>query len=566
MDASRASRIKNLNSEMPGKLDLGRLLDHAPVPLGFGTSGRRGLLKDLSQLEVYINALGEIEFLKTLPDAEGGVRSGEPFFVAADLRPSSTQILETGRGGLAQAILRAVADAGLEPVYLGAIPTPALTAYAIARGKGSMMVTGSHIPFDRNGFKTNTAIGELLKHHEDPIAAFVAKIRKRVYEEDADTSIFNASGMLKQGAGLLPEASDAAAVAYVARYVDFFEPGALSGLNVLVYQHSAVGRDLLPEILERLGAHVVRAGRSEVFVPIDTENVDQACLDGIQGLLDTEKKEGHVFDAVVSTDGDSDRPLILGVDAVTEKKRFFGGDLLGMVAAEFLEPDAVVVPISCNDAIDRGPLAPVLEPKTRIGSPFVIQGMLNAEARGALKVVGWEANGGFLTGGPIERRGRLLSALPTRDAVLPILAVLARGKEKGVALTSLFEYLPPRFSRAALLKDFPRAKSEAILSRLRLDSIASSMDSPEFRAWAQGISAYFGKAQGFGPVSGVDYTDGVRLYFVGGDIAHLRPSGNADEFRIYAVADTQARADEIVSMGVREPDGILRALERDTSV
>jgi hypothetical protein len=36
------------------------------------------------------------------------------------------------------------------------------------------------------------------------------------------------------------------------------------------------------------------------------------------------------------------------------KAHFFGGDLVGMVVAEYLKADAVVVPISCNDAVDRG--------------------------------------------------------------------------------------------------------------------------------------------------------------------------------------------------------------------
>ena len=56
--------------------------------------------------------------------------------------------------------------------------------------------------------------------------------------------------------------------------------------------------------------------------------------------------------------------------------------------------------------------------------------------------------------------------------------------------------------------------------------------------------------------------DGVRIWFDNGDIAHIRPSGNAPQLRIYAVADTQARADEIVAEGIREPDGILRRLEK----
>ena len=43
---------------------------------------------------------------------------------------------------------------------------------------------------------------------------------------------------------------------------------------------------------------------------------------------------------------------------------------------------------------------------------------------------------------------------------------------------------------------------------------------------------------------------------------HIRRSGKAPQLRIYAVSDSQARADEIVSLAVREPDGVLRQLER----
>ena len=54
----------------------------------------------------------------------------------------------------------------------------------------------------------------------------------------------------------------------------------------------------------------------------------------------------------------------------------------------------------------------------------------------------------------------------------------------------------------------------------------------------------------------------LRVIFNNGDVAHVRPSGNADELRIYACADTQDRADAIASMGVAEPGGILRRMER----
>ena len=70
------------------------------------------------------------------------------------------------------------------------------------------------------------------------------------------------------------------------------------------------------------------------------------------------------------------------------------------------------------------------------------------------------------------------------------------------------------------------------------------------------------KALGFAGIDRVDYTDGVRVLFTNGDVAHVRPSGNADELRIYAVADTQDRADAIAAMGIEEPAGILRRMEK----
>jgi phosphomannomutase len=531
-------------------------LNYEPQELGFGTSGRRGKVVDLTQLEVYLNALAELEYLQSLPHSEGGVHRGDPFYFAYDLRPSSSEFVgeEQGRGELAQAIVAAIGDAGMRAVNLGRIPTPALANFALAGGKGSIMVTGSHIPFDRNGYKTNSSRGELLKQQEAPINEQVRQVRKRLYEQASDQSRFDERGMLKGGHQPLPAEQGEARAAYIERFVNFFAGSGLNGKRVLVYQHSAVGRDLLVEILERLGAQVVKGGRSETFVPIDTENIDAAQLAVIQALADEATGSDGTLHAVVSTDGDSDRPLVLGVDPATARVQFFGGDLVGMVVAEYLHSDAVVVPISCNDAIDRGPLAPVVEPKTRIGSPFVIAGMEGALAKGKKQVCGWEPNGGFLTGSPIARNGAILQPLLTRDAGLPILGVLFAAEQSGLSLADLFARLPRRFSRAALLKKFPRATALKIVDRFSPPAASQAIQ--------KDLAQFFTPALGFDSISHVDYTDGVRILFANGEVAHVRPSGNADELRIYAVADTQSRADAITAMGVEEPAGILRRMEK----
>ena len=73
---------------------------------------------------------------------------------------------------------------------------------------------------------------------------------------------------------------------------------------------------------------------------------------------------------------------------------------------------------------------------------------------------------------------------------------------------------------------------------------------------------YFTPALGFADIVRINVLDGVRIYFRNGDIAHIRPSGNAPQLRIYANSDSQARADQIVEFALRESDGILRRLER----
>jgi phosphomannomutase len=449
-----------------------------------------------------------------------------------------------------------------------------------------MMITGSHIPFERNGYKTNSAKGELLKNDEAPINHRVEQVRERLYNQPFVESLFNERGLFKSGHQELSPESNEGREHYIRRYLGFFAGRSLEGKRLLVYQHSAVGRDILVEILQSLGAAVIPAGRSESFVAIDTENIDEAQLDAIQTLAgETWTKHGPI-DAVVSTDGDSDRPLLLGVEpAAPCRVKFFGGDLVGMIVAEYLGADAVVVPISCSDAVDRGSLREIVEPKTRIGSPYVIAGIEKARAKGRKIVCGWEANGGFLTGSDIVKNGRVLRALPTRDAVLPILGVLFSMSEKNLTMSELLARLPKRFSRAALLKQFPRAVSLKIVERFSPADVAvkevvfesgktillgedreelpcSDSQARATQAIRDSLGAFFAPSLGFGSITRLNYIDGVRVWFANGDIAHFRPSGNADELRIYTVADTQSRADEIAKLGIAEPDGILRRLEK----
>jgi phosphomannomutase len=193
----------------------------------------------------------------------------------------------------------------------------------------------------------------------------------------------------------------------------------------------------------------------------------------------------------------------------------------------------VATPVSSNSAVERsGWFDAVL--RTRIGSPFVIAGMQTLAARGFRPVVGYEANGGFLQASEIEESGRRLPALPTRDALIVAIAVLLAAKERGLPLSRLTAELPQRFTYSDRIKGFPTE-----LSRTRLAALSSG----DFPRDKSAVEKIFG-AQ-LGEVTDLDVTDGLRITFVGGEIAHLRPSGNAPELRAYTEAGSPERAREM---------------------
>jgi phosphomannomutase len=325
-----------------------------------------------------------------------------------------------------------------------------------------------------------------------------------------------------EGESAITPTPDAAHL-YLRRYLDFFPANILAGMRLGFYEHSSVARDLLRDILEGLGAQVISLGRTDQFVPIDTEAVAEVDIRRAQAWA-----AEHRFDAILSTDGDADRPL-LG----DENGNWLRGDVAGILCAQFLGARAVATPVSSNTALEQcGAFERIA--RTRIGSPFVIAAMEQLAAEGATNIVGFEANGGFLLGSRLEKAGRVLEPLPTRDAVLPILALLAMARERGVPVSRLAAGLPPRFTASDRVQNFPTENSRALLQALA----GSAATLAEFLS-PLGLAA-----------AGLDQTDGLRITLASGEILHLRPSGNAPELRCYAEAESQERANELAKAGL----------------
>jgi phosphomannomutase len=200
-----------------------------------------------------------------------------------------------------------------------------------------------------------------------------------------------------------------------------------------------------------------------------------------------------------------------------------------VLCAEALGIEALATPVSSNTVVEAcGHFAAV--ERTRIGSPYVIAGMQALQAAGHARVAGYEANGGFLLATDLERQGRHLAALPTRDAVLPILTLLVHCRENSVQLSALPAGLPQRFTASDRLKDYPMEKSQALLAELQAGGEPA-------------MSRMFGGL--CGPLASVNLTDGLRMCFINGEVVHIRPSGNAPELRCYNEAASESRVIEL---------------------
>jgi len=451
--------------------------------IAFGTSGARGLVVDFTPevCAAFTHAFVAVLRQEFAP---------KQLALAIDNRPSSY--------AMAQACAAALLQAGIEPIYYGVIPTPALAHQAMQDGMPCIMVTGSHIPFDRNGLKFYRPDGEITK--ADEVAILAAEV-------EFDNLL------------VLPEliASPRAAESYCARYTSLFAADMLAGKRIGIYEHSSAGRELYAPLFKSLGADVVRIERSDQFVPIDTEAVGDE--DKAKARLWSTQ---YQLDAIFSTDGDGDRPLV-----ADENGQWLRGDILGLLCASALHIEALAIPVSSNTVIAScGHFNKVQ--LTKIGSPYVIA-EFSKLAKQYQRVAGFEANGGFLLGSNIEVNSQSLAALPTRDAVLPFLMLLAAAGNGPIS--PLVTALPARYTHSDRIQNFEIARSQKILG----DGIAN----PQALLTKLGLTDC--------TVSLVDTTDGLRLTLSNCVIIHLRPSGNAPELRCYVESDCMEGAKSIVN-------------------
>lgn len=462
----------------------------------FGTSGLRGLSTDLVGS---VSALYSTAFARHMLDS-GALQPGSPVVIARDFRPSSPEIAGT--------IMAAIKRLGLQPIDCGTIPTPALALYGASIGAAGIMVTGSHIPADRNGIKFYRPDGEVNKSDEEAIT--------RLARELADDAEAN-----RVEAGSAENHEAEATKLFVDRNLGILPADALKGKRIGIYQHSSVARDMLVTVFEHCGATVFPLGRSEQFIPVDTEAVSPDTVSQLARWADE-----LALDVLLSTDGDGDRPLV-----ADERGTPLRGDLLGLIAARFLKAGVVATPVTSNSGLEQDGGFTVH--RTRVGSPFVIAAMEEALADGKHGVIGFEANGGLMLGSDFEISGKRIAALPTRDSFLPALAALGTAAQRGVSLSALVEDFSLPVALSDRLENYASERSTALMAELK-----------------RSREALDGFLAPLGTVQSVSEIDGLRVTLSDGRVIHFRPSGNAPEMRCYVEAADKDKAESLLKQGL----------------
>ena len=224
---------------------------------------------------------------------------------------------------LAHSVIEGLRESGVDTTDLGLVSTPFVYFYAVAQGNiGGLMITGSHLAPDQNGFKLSVGARNLWG---DQIQA----LRQMVESEDFES-----------GTGSLTSASDHAIEDYRAQIRAKIEAnGGLGGkLRIVIDAGNGTAGLIAPELFRQLGYEV-----HELFCQPDgsypNHQPDPQVPKNMEALAD--KVQELAADVGIAFDGDADR-----MGAVDEQGNMIAADrLLALLARDMLarHPGASVV-------------------------------------------------------------------------------------------------------------------------------------------------------------------------------------------------------------------------------
>ncbi|KAL2949248.1 hypothetical protein AAZX31_20G166900 [Glycine max] len=260
---------------------------------------------------------------------------------------------------LQNAISRGLAGGGLEVVHYGLASTPAMFNSTLTKNEaflcpadGSIMITASHLPFNRNGFKFFTNAGGLGKADIKDILERAADIYNRFTEESLTNSERKASLSIKKVDYMIVYTSDLVkAVRKAAGNIE--KP--LGGFHIVVDAGNGAGGFFAAKVLEPLGA--ITSGSQflepDGLFPNHIPNPeDKTAMKAItQAVLDNKVDLGIIFDT------DVDRSAAVDFTG----REFNRNRLIALMAAIVLEehPGTTIV----TDSVTSDGLTTFIEKK-----------------------------------------------------------------------------------------------------------------------------------------------------------------------------------------------------------
>ena len=253
---------------------------------------------------------------------------------------------------------------------------------------------------------------------------------------------------------------------------------------------NGVQTEVLRTVLPKLGHELImiNGDLKKELLSRDTE-ADGSFKDLQDAVIKNKADLGMGFD----TDGDR----VIFIDHLGN---FIPGDYSGTLIAKNHPSDTIVTPVNVSNVIESIGKKII---RTKVGSPFVVAAMKDNQAG-----FGFESNGG----------GVYKDVMLSRDAgnsVISILNILSSSKK---TLSELVSELPKYYIRKQKF-DCPTEKNSLILE----------------------------KAKDFTSTKSVDTTDGLKLIIDDHNWVLFRPSSNAPEFRVFVEADSQQKADKLLS-------------------
>lgn len=358
----------------------------------FGTDGVRGIAnKDLSAELSY--KLGRI----------GGF-----FLTKGKKRPKMVVGMDTRISGdmLEGALSAGLNSAGIDVLYLGVLPTPAVACMIkILDADGGVMISASHNPVEYNGIKFFNNDGyKLTDEIENAIEEYILN--------DLDIEYIPESGDV--GRKIRIENP-------VRKYMDFLKETIdvdFSGLKVAVDCGNGAVYKAAPELLSELGAQVYVMHNDPNGI-----NINVNC-----GSTNTSEIEKLVLetgaDVGLSFDGDADRLI-----AADENGNIVDGDhilaICGMHMKEKgkLKSNTVVGTVMTNMGLDICLKENEIEiVKTKVGDRYVLEEMIKGHHS-----IGGEQSGHII----------FLDHNTTGDGLLTAIQILSVIKEKNTKLSKL---------------------------------------------------------------------------------------------------------------------------------